>query len=337
MEHGAWRDEDDEEIAATRAKNVTTADLLGFDDATNEDAQQRDTAEGSPPRSFSLDQPDTPLIPVRPPTPPKPREADAPETPPVLDLGGPAHPHVHPPSYQRKPSLKMTPMMGISSTGAITLEPIGDGRAKRPSWFDIRRWDKNVLDLIYWRDPKKSGVVFGATLALLICLATCNIISVVSYVGLFILIGAFGFRAYNYVTAKKGEHSNPFQPYLEHSLELPQDRVHEQVDVVLKHTKDGIHHLRRLFFVEDICDTLKFALLLWALTYVGAYFSGMALIILAFVGLFTLPKVYELYQPQIDHYYGMVESKVKHASDVAHEQLQKVPFFKKQKQAEKQE
>lgn len=63
-------------------------------------------------------------------------------------------------------------------------------------------------------------------------------------------------------------------------MDMPQDRVHEQVDVFLKNSKDLIHQLRRLFFVEDICDTLKFALLLWALTYVGAYLSGTALAIL---------------------------------------------------------
>jgi len=193
-----------------------------------------------------------------------------------------------------------------------------------------------ILDLIYWRDPKKSGIVFGITLALLICLAVFNIISVVSYLGLFAMIAALGYRTYAGVMIKS-EHKNPFQPYLEQSLDLPQDRVHEQVDVFLKHTKDLLHQLRRLFFVEDLCDTLKFALLLWALTYVGAYFSGTALTILAFVGLFTLPKVYELYQPQIDHYYGIVESKVKQASDIAREQLDKVPFFKKQKTEEKTE
>jgi len=195
-----------------------------------------------------------------------------------------------------------------------------------------------VLDLIYWRDVKKSGIVFGVTLALLICLAVFNIISVVSYLGLFAMIAALGYRAYAMImaTVQKSEQKNPFQPYLEQSLDLPQDRVHEQVDVVLKHSNDLLHQLKRLFFVEDIFETLKFALMLWALTYVGAYFSGTALVILAFVGLFTLPKVYELYQPQIDHYYGIVESKVKQGADCAREQLDKLPFFKKKVQ-EKQE
>lgn len=70
-----------------------------------------------------------------------------------------------------------------------------------------------MLDLIYWRDVKKSGIVFGATLALLICLAVFNIISVASYVGLIILGAALSYRAYTGImaTVQKGEQKNPFQ------------------------------------------------------------------------------------------------------------------------------
>lgn len=36
----------------------------------------------------------------------------------------------------------------------------------------------------------------------------------------------------------------------------------------------------RLFLVEDLVDSLKFGVLLWCLTYVGACFNGITLIIL---------------------------------------------------------
>uniref|UniRef100_A0A671MG06 Reticulon n=1 Tax=Sinocyclocheilus anshuiensis TaxID=1608454 RepID=A0A671MG06_9TELE len=38
-----------------------------------------------------------------------------------------------------------------------------------------------VNDLVHWRDPKKSGVVFGVSLLLLLSLAAFSVISVVSY------------------------------------------------------------------------------------------------------------------------------------------------------------
>lgn len=63
-------------------------------------------------------------------------------------------------------------------------------------------------------------------------------------------------------------------------MDLPQDRAHDHVDNIMKHVKDLLIHLRRLFLVEDVCESVKFGLFLWALTYVGEYVSGTTLIIL---------------------------------------------------------
>lgn len=52
---------------------------------------------------------------------------------------------------------------------------------------------------------------------------------------------------------------------------------------------------------------------------------------LAFVGLFTLPKFYETYKTQIDHYYNIVHSKAKQASETVQE---KIPQLKKKTHAE---
>jgi hypothetical protein len=38
-------------------------------------------------------------------------------------------------------------------------------------------------------------------------------------------------------------------------------------------------------------DSIKFGLSLWLLTYIGSWFNAMTLIILFWVGLFTIPKV----------------------------------------------
>jgi len=183
-----------------------------------------------------------------------------------------------------------------------------------------------VLDLIYWRDPRKSGIVFTVTLFLLFSFIYFNVVTVFSYLGLIILAATLGYRVYIAVqaTVNKTEQRNPFQPYLEKHVDLPQERAHEHVDNVLKHVKDLISHLRRLFLVENICESVKFGLFLWSLTYVGEYVCGTTLVILAFIGIFTLPKIYELYQPQIDQYYKIVEDKTKPAVQTVKQQLDKI-------------
>jgi apolipoprotein N-acyltransferase len=59
-----------------------------------------------------------------------------------------------------------------------------------------------VLDLIYWRDVKKSGIVFGSTLVLLLSLALFSFISVFAYSGLALLAVTLNFRLYKYILHK---------------------------------------------------------------------------------------------------------------------------------------
>uniref|UniRef100_A0A0R3S295 Reticulon-like protein n=1 Tax=Elaeophora elaphi TaxID=1147741 RepID=A0A0R3S295_9BILA len=160
-----------------------------------------------------------------------------------------------------------------------------------------------VLDIIYWRDPKKSGAVLGITLIMLLVFAKFPLIAVLSYVGLSVLGGTLGFRIYKFIEAqiKKTDDANPFQAYLENGeLHLPKDKVYQQVDALIEHMQFIGNKLRRLFLVESVVESVKFGLLLWALTYVSCWFSGLCLLILAVLAVFTIPKVYEVYQEPID-------------------------------------
>lgn len=58
------------------------------------------------------------------------------------------------------------------------------------------------------------------------------------------------------------------------------EKVHEMADLTAAKLNGSLLELRRLFLVEDIVDSIKFALVLWALTYVGAWFNGLTLVIL---------------------------------------------------------
>ena len=81
--------------------------------------------------------------------------------------------------------------------------------------------------------------------------------------------------------------------YLEVEITPPNERVHQMVDVVLKHVNAVLRKLRSVFLVEDIIDSLKFVVLFWVLTYIGAWFNGLTLVILSYLSAFSLPIVYE--------------------------------------------
>ncbi|XP_060720120.1 reticulon-4b isoform X6 [Tachysurus vachellii] len=186
----------------------------------------------------------------------------------------------------------------------------------------------SVVELLYWRDLKNSGIVFGASLLLLLSLSVCSIISVLSYVALAFLSVTISFRIYKGVlqAIQKSDEGHPFKLYLEQEVSLPEDVVRKYSDVALGRVNTAINELRRLFLVEDLVDSLKFAVLMWILTYVGALFNGLTLLILGLVAMFTCPVVYEKHQAQIDHYVALVRNQVK---DVVGKVQAKIPGAKK--------
>ena len=70
-----------------------------------------------------------------------------------------------------------------------------------------------VSDLLHWRDVKKSGIAFVAGLVVLLSLACCSIISVISYVALLALSASLSFRVYKSVlqAVQKTNEGHPFK------------------------------------------------------------------------------------------------------------------------------
>ncbi|XP_028983193.1 reticulon-4a isoform X3 [Betta splendens] len=185
-----------------------------------------------------------------------------------------------------------------------------------------------VVDLLYWRDVKATGVVFGAGLLLLLSLTVCSIVSVSSYIGLALLSVTICFRIYKGIlqAIQKSDEGHPFKQYLDHDVSLSEDMVHKYSDIVLAKLNKITVELRRLFLVEDLVDSIKFAVLMWILTYVGALFNGLTLLILGLIGAFSCPIIYEKHQAQIDHYLALVNNQIK---DVVGKIQTKVPGMKR--------
>ncbi|XP_023683950.1 reticulon-1-A isoform X9 [Paramormyrops kingsleyae] len=185
----------------------------------------------------------------------------------------------------------------------------------------------SVVDLLYWRDVKTTGVVFGAALFLLLSLSVCSIISVCSYVGLALLSVTITFRIYKGIlqAVQKSDEGHPFKAYLTQNVTLSEDLVHKYSDVALTHLNCTLKELRRLFLVEDLVDSLKFAVLMWILTYVGALFNGLTLLILGLIAVFSTPIIYEKHQAQIDHYLALARNQIK---DIFGKIQAKVPGMK---------
>ncbi|XP_074501365.1 reticulon-4b isoform X4 [Sebastes fasciatus] len=207
---------------------------------------------------------------------------------------------------------------------AVAKKSVEGGKGFKMPNVNIRA----VVDLLYWRDVKTTGVVFGAALLLLLSLTLCSIVSVCSYIGLALLSVTICFRIYKGIlqAIQKSDEGHPFKQYLDQEVALSADMVHKYSDMALAKLNKSIGELRRVFLVEDLVDSIKFAVLMWILTYVGSLFNGLTILILALVGLFSCPIVYEKHQAQIDHYLALVNNQVK---DIVGKIQAKVPGMKR--------
>ncbi|XP_056326368.1 LOW QUALITY PROTEIN: reticulon-1a [Danio aesculapii] len=187
---------------------------------------------------------------------------------------------------------------------------------------------QKVVDLVHWRDLKQSGLVFGSVLLLLFSLTQFSVVSVIAYLALAVLSATISFRVYKSVlqAVQKTDEGHPFKSYLEVEISLSADQISKYVDKTQLYINTTMKELRRLFLVQDLVDSIKFAVLMWLLTYVGALFNGLTLLILAVISMFSVPVVYEKYQTQIDQYLGLVRTQV---NSIMGKIREKVPGAKK--------
>lgn len=70
-----------------------------------------------------------------------------------------------------------------------------------------------AVDLLYWRDIKQTGIVFGSFLLLLFSLTQFSVVSVVAYLALAALSATISFRIYKSVlqAVQKTDEGHPFK------------------------------------------------------------------------------------------------------------------------------
>ncbi|KAF1394473.1 hypothetical protein PFLUV_G00000670 [Perca fluviatilis] len=183
----------------------------------------------------------------------------------------------------------------------------------------IRDFTHSALQLVHWKEPKKSAAAFGVSLLVLVSVATLSVISVVSYLLLTVLCITITFRVYKSViqAVQKSDQGHPFRSLLDRDISVSPEAIRLLVDrclVLLNHFTDT---MRKLLLVEDMFDSLKLAAVMWIMTYVGAIFNGVSILILADIIFFSTPLIYQKKKTQIDQYIELIRSRVE-------ETLQKV-------------
>eukprot|EP00095_Tigriopus_kingsejongensis_P006541 maker-scaffold515_size150689-snap-gene-0.30 protein:Tk06541 transcript:maker-scaffold515_size150689-snap-gene-0.30-mRNA-1 annotation:"reticulon-4-like isoform x6" len=159
------------------------------------------------------------------------------------------------------------------------------------------------FDNVYmWKDPLVSGPSFGVILITLISTCYYSTVSVLAYSGLFVLGTMVGLKLYVYVMNNllKKNVEDPIQKYAALDTSISQDKINNVASSLGDKLNFAVTEVRRLVLIENMLDSVKFGLSLWFLTYIGSWFNAMTLVILAWVALFSVPKIYVNNKATID-------------------------------------
>lgn len=185
----------------------------------------------------------------------------------------------------------------------------------------------DVKEILLWHDIKVSAIVFVSGFVLLVCLTQFNVISVITNIALICLAPMLALRLL--LTARSGfsksEFEHPLKAYLSKDIEVPKDKADKVGEKVAELAVSFTTKLRSLFLVDDLSASLKLLVALYILSYVAQWFSGITLTFIAFIGAFTIPKIYDMYRTEIDSCVDKIKSAI---DDVTKKISAKVPMAK---------
>uniref|UniRef100_A0A665TRE9 Reticulon n=1 Tax=Echeneis naucrates TaxID=173247 RepID=A0A665TRE9_ECHNA len=151
-----------------------------------------------------------------------------------------------------------------------------------------------VVDLVYWRNMRRTGVVFTGLVIGLASMFQLSAITVLSHICLGVMCVTFSLRFYykllELLRFNPGMH--PFQSQLDYDSSLTDKDTVMLVEELVLLIAFAVTEVKRLLFIESLIDSIKFVILLYLLTYVGVLTNGLTLVI---TGEFL--SVYNLVRP----------------------------------------
>ncbi|XP_072231109.1 reticulon-2b [Leuresthes tenuis] len=148
---------------------------------------------------------------------------------------------------------------------------------------------------------RKTCVVFTGLVISLTSLFQLSAITVLSHICLGIMCITFTLRLYykllELLRWNPGIH--PFQSYLDYDSSLTDKETVMLVEEVVLLIAFAVSEIKRLLFIDNMIDSIKFVVLLYLLTYVGIVTNGLTLVIAAVIAVFSLPLLYKKQQVRI--------------------------------------
>merc|ERR1711931_529205 len=158
------------------------------------------------------------------------------------------------------------------------------------------------LSVLRWTHPHVSGLVLGAGLVFLVSLVKFSLVSVLAHFALAVLMFGVGSRVYVHLMGfMKKPCSDPLDLVRDIEVTLPAEKVEAFISSAAENINNVALKTKSLILFENYIETLKFSVLLYIITFIGAVFNTLSLLIVAWLGAFLFPTIYDQNQDQFDN------------------------------------
>ncbi|XP_065919434.1 reticulon-3-like [Dysidea avara] len=227
---------------------------------------------------------------------------------------GDVHQSAHSESVLDSPSdaTMMTECTSGSSVEDIPSSRSSDDSHPRGYMSFLNALDQDVLEILYWRKPQKTGAMFGFTLLFLLAvgmnpfLHTVVLLLLASMV--VSLLYCVGMVLWNSFYNRPVE--NPFKEILQRNTVVSQEAIIQVATTVAEKIDYWSLLLFQLILFHNVKASLKFGVVMWILSYITPYLTLILALFFSILLLFTVPKLYEVYETEINRYIGLAHDKV---------------------------
>ncbi|CAF1124036.1 unnamed protein product [Adineta ricciae] len=157
-------------------------------------------------------------------------------------------------------------------------------------------------DLIYWRKPIQSGIVFGVSLSVIITFMFLSSLAAISFWSLAFLLIVGLYKMYNYVMATfVGRiQDDKFEAIFSPDVSISERRAQEIAHSIRINGTHLLQHARDLFLWKNLTNSVLFGLVLFVFFYIGLSMNALTFVLIGLIFGFTVPKIYQVYQVPID-------------------------------------
>ncbi|XP_034723514.1 reticulon-2a isoform X5 [Etheostoma cragini] len=177
-----------------------------------------------------------------------------------------------------------------------------------------------VMDLIYWKDTERTGMILTGLVVGLLSLFQLSIITVLSTVSLAVMCFTISVRIYYQVlyVLGWGDGEHPFKSYLDLDISFSGEEAERYMQKSIVMALSAVDSLKGLFFVGNLLESIKLLVLMYLVTYLGHLCNGLTLLIISVIAVFSLPLFYQKRQEQVDLFIAKIQAHIDNIKDTFH-------------------